>query len=365
MTMQPVERQSEGRGGRQLRKFRRRVAYAAVILAALALGATAAAHPARTPSAPAGHYTASLADGAAWIADVPDRWNGTLVLFSHGYTPGPANPPRDAPTPSSAAALLAEAYALAGSSYAQPAWALDTAADDQLGTLAAFRHQIGRPRTTIALGQSMGGLVSAELAERGAGRIDGVVNTCGLLAGGVDLNNYQLDGQYALQELLLGNHDIPLVRYSSPADGQATANALTALAGQAQATASGRARFALAAALMNVPTWASDQPQPARDDYAAQEQAQSAWIAGGLLSFVDPARYTIEQPAGGNGSWNTGVDYGELVARLADRDEVLALYRAAHLDLRADLRHLTAAAGITPDLPAVRWLDRGSNRSGL
>jgi hypothetical protein len=35
----------------------------------------------------------------------------------------------------------------------------------------------------------MGGLVSAELAERGAGRIDGAVNTCGLLAGGVDLNN--------------------------------------------------------------------------------------------------------------------------------------------------------------------------------
>jgi pimeloyl-ACP methyl ester carboxylesterase len=347
-----------------MRKFRFRATYAAVACAGLVLGATAAAHPSAGPGAPAGHYAGSLADGATWIADVPDGWNGTLVLFSHGYTPGPTNPPRDAPTPAAAAALLAEGYALAGSSYAQPAWALGTAADDQLGTLAAFRHQIGRPRTTIALGQSMGGLVSAELAERGAGRIDGVVNTCGLLAGGVDLNNYQLDGQYALQELLLGNHDIPLVRYSSPADGQATANALTALAGQAQPTASGRARFALAAALMNVPTWAVGQPQPARDDYAAQEQAQYAWIAGGLLSFIDPARYTIEQPAGGNGSWNIGVDYGDLFARLPDRDEVVALYRAAHLDLRADLRHLTAAADITPDLPAVRWLDRTSNTTG-
>ena len=160
-----------------MRKFRFRATYAAVVLAALVLGAAAAAHPTGGPGARAGHYAGSLADGASWIADVPERWNGTLVLFSHGYTPGPANPPRDAPTPDAAAALLAQGYALAGSSYAQPAWALGTAADDQLGTLAAFRHQIGRPRTTIALGQSMGGLVSAELAERGAGRIDGVVNT--------------------------------------------------------------------------------------------------------------------------------------------------------------------------------------------
>jgi hypothetical protein len=163
---------------------------------------------------------------------------------------------------------------------------------------------------------------------------------------------------------LVGHHDIPLVHYSSPADGQAAADALTALARQAQPTASGRARFALAAALMNVPTWAVGQPQPARDDYAAQEQAQYTWIAGGLLSFIDPARFTIEQPAGGNGSWNVGVDYRELFAGLPDRDEVVALYRAAHLDLRADLRHLTAAADITPDLPAVRWLDRTSNTTG-
>jgi pimeloyl-ACP methyl ester carboxylesterase len=341
----------------------RSLSIAAVVLAAVALAsAGAAAHAPAT--APPGHYAGSLPDGATWIADVPDQWNGTLVLFSHGYTPGPANPPRDAPTADAAAALLAEGYALAGSSYAQAGWALGTAADDQLGTLAAFKEQIGRPRTTIALGQSMGGLVSAQLAERAAGRVDGVVNSCGLLAGGVDLNNYQLDGQYALQELLVGNHDVPLVHYSSPADGQATANALTALAQQAQPTASGRARFALAAALMNVPTWAAGQPRPARHDYAAQEQAQYAWIAGGLLSFIDPARFTIEQSAGGNGSWNVGVDYGELFGRLPDRDEVVALYRAAHLDLRADLRHLTAAADIAPDLPAVRWLDRTSSTTG-
>jgi pimeloyl-ACP methyl ester carboxylesterase len=348
----------------QMSKLRSCAACTAVVLAALVLGATAAAHPNPGPGAPAGHYAGSLADGATWIADVPDGWNGTLVLFSHGYTPGPANPPRDAPTPDTATALLAQGYALAGSSYAQPAWALGTAADDQLGTLTAFKQQIARPRTTIALGQSMGGLVSAQLAERGGGRIDGVVNSCGLLAGGVDLNNYQLDGQYALQELLVGHHDIPLVHYSSPADGQAAADALTALARQAQPTASGRARFALAAALMNVPTWAVGQPPPAGDDYAGQEQAQYNWIAGGLLSFIDPARSTIEQAAGGNGSWNVGVDYGELFARLPDRDEVVALYRAAHLDLRADLRQLTAAADITPDLTAVRWLDRTSNTTG-
>jgi hypothetical protein len=77
---------------------------------------------------------------------VPDCWNGTLVLFSHGYAPGPATPPRDAPTPAAAAALLAEGYALAGSSYVQPGWALGTAADDQLGTLAPSGSRSVDPR---------------------------------------------------------------------------------------------------------------------------------------------------------------------------------------------------------------------------
>src|SRR5437763_1782951 len=70
-----------------------------------------AAHAAATESASAaGHLTGTLPDGATWIADVPANWNGTLLLFSHGFGPTTA---ADAPSDGSAATLLAEGYALA------------------------------------------------------------------------------------------------------------------------------------------------------------------------------------------------------------------------------------------------------------
>ncbi|GAA0523707.1 MULTISPECIES: hypothetical protein [Streptomyces] len=60
-------------------RTRLRVALAALASAALAACPWAAAHADQTATT---HLTGTLADGATWIADVPDRWNGTLLLFS-------------------------------------------------------------------------------------------------------------------------------------------------------------------------------------------------------------------------------------------------------------------------------------------
>ena len=48
----------------------------------------------------------------------------------------------------------------------------------------------------------MGGLVSALEAQNPGGLIDGALTTCGLVAGGVNLLDYQLDGEYAVSHLL-------------------------------------------------------------------------------------------------------------------------------------------------------------------
>ena len=64
----------------------------------------------------------------------------------------------------------------------------------------------------LAVGTSMGGLVSALEAQDGAGRIDGALTTCGIVAGAINLNNYQLDGEYALARLLLPGQQVQLVR---------------------------------------------------------------------------------------------------------------------------------------------------------
>ncbi|WP_230860041.1 hypothetical protein [Actinoplanes aureus] len=327
---------------------------AAILTATLAPGVAAAA-PATT------HYTGVLRDGGSWVADVPARWNGTLVLYSHGFG---ALEAIDAPNPEVQQAMLDRGYALVGSSYDPNGsiWALNSATRDQFESLAAITRIIGRPRLTLALGSSMGGLVSGQEAQIGGRLIDGAVSICGLMAGGINLNNYQLDGTYALNQMLRPDDPVKLVRYASPAEGAAAAAALSATATAARATAAGQARVALATALLNMPTWSNSQAQAPRDA-AGIATAQYEWMTG-ALPFIMPARYFIELSAGGNASWNTGVDYAALLARSPHRDTVETLYRRAGLSLRADLSSLTRHAGVRADKAAVRTLSRTSTLSG-
>jgi len=332
-------------------------------IVALTCGVTVPIASGAAAAPPVTHYTGTLDDGASWIADVPAGWNGTLVLYSHGFgTLSPA----DAPDPATAQALLDRGYALVGSSYDPNGslWALASATRDQFASLAAIEHLIGHPRLTLALGTSMGGLISAQEAQRAGRRLDGVVSTCGLLGGGVDLNNYQLDGEYAISRLLAPDQGIRLVNYASPADGAAAAAQLSAVATAARATAAGRARVALGTALLDMPTWSPQQAQPpARHDADGIAQAQFDWMVA-TLPFIMPARFFIELAAGGNASWNVGVNYAALLERSPYRDEVRALYREAGLNLRADLADLTRHASVAGDPAAVAVLARTSTVTG-
>jgi hypothetical protein len=347
------------------------LAMAAALAAAVSVPAAVTAAPAAASAAPAagGHYTGTLPDGATWIADVPAQWNGTLLLYSHGFGPLTA---ADAPDPTTAAALLARGYALAGSSYDPNGseWALDSAVGDQFGTLRAVEARVlpGAPRQVLAFGTSMGGLVSALEAQDGAGRIDGALTTCGIVAGAINLNNYQLDGEYALARLLLPGKQVQLVRFTSAAQALATATTLQTAAAQAQQTAAGRARLALAMAFINVPPWAAGQAAPPPpSDPAAQEAAQYQVEFTGAFStldFIESGRPSIDQAAGGSATWTRGVDFAAVLAHSPYRAEVAALYRAAGLSLRDDLSTLTRDADITADPGAVRSLERTSVPTG-
>jgi pimeloyl-ACP methyl ester carboxylesterase len=319
------------------------------------LGAVVGLAPPAAAAATTTAYSGTLPDGATWTAEIPADWNGTLLLYSHGYLPtfaGAPNVPRDAPDPQTAAALLAAGYGLTGSSYAAAGWALNTAPRDQLDTLAATVQAIGRrPHRVLAVGTSMGGLVTAKLAETPGTRILGAVATCGIVAGGAALNNYQLDAEFAIARLLAPSQDIRLAGYASLAEAFATTSALVTAVTQAQTTPEGRARVALAAALNHEPSWRPGQPPPA--GAAATERGQYEWLLQSL-PFTTPARFDIETAVGGNAAWNKGVDYRRLLEQSTDLDTVRAMYRAAGLDLRADLDRLTRAANITAEPAAVR-----------
>ncbi|MFJ9707159.1 alpha/beta hydrolase [Streptomyces sp. NPDC101234] len=335
-------------------RFSTLVAACATALAATLIGPATGARATTTD-----HYSGTLSDGATWIADRPAQWNGSLLLFSHGFGPTVA---ADAPSTAARQALLDAGYALVGSSYDPNGsmWALDSAERDQFAALTAFRRQVGTPTRVISVGQSMGGLVNAQIARDGAGRVDGSLGLCGLVAGGVDLDNYQLDAEYTLASFFDPADADNLVNLGSQADGAALADRLTKAVEAAQQTPTGRARIALAAAFLNQTDWAPGQQPPARDDFEGQEKQQYAWLAQGLLGFIVPARWSVEQSAGGNTSWNKGVDYAGLLHKSSHARQIKALYRDAGLDLRTDLNRLTRGADISADPAAVAHLKRTS-----
>ncbi|MGI9121125.1 MAG: hypothetical protein ACR2G7_13570 [Acidimicrobiales bacterium] len=128
---------------------------------------------------------------------------------------------------------------------------------------------------------------------------------------------------------------------------------------EAQATPAGRARLALAAAMGNIPGWhhaAADEP--ALDDFDARQRNQFAWFEHIRFLIFFWAREQVERQAGGNPSWNTDVDYRQLLSASINRDEVEALYQSAPLNLDEDLEFLVRAPRIPADPAAVAYLER-------
>jgi pimeloyl-ACP methyl ester carboxylesterase len=323
------------------------------------------------PAAPAGaavtasHVEGVLPDGSAYVFDVPANWNGTVLLYSHGYVPdGVPNPAQNAPSDAVRSALLDAGYAQIGSSYPETGWVLERALPAQLATLDLFRAQFGPPRRTIAWGTSLGGMITTGLAERYGQRFAGTLAMCGLEQGGVANFNNTLDPLFAIRTLLAPGSTTPLVRLQDQATAFAAIGALTAALDGAQATPEGRARIALAAALHNIPAWTDpSQPEPAPTDYNTAEVNQYGVLH--LTIYVGLSwREEAEEHAGGNMSWNTQVDYGRLLSRSSIRTEVEALYRQAGLSLHDDLATLAAAPRITADRSAVDYMIRNISFSG-
>jgi pimeloyl-ACP methyl ester carboxylesterase len=250
--------------------------------------------------------------------------------------------------------MLDHDYALAGSSYATTGWAIEQAIPDQLATLDAFDRAVGQhPRRTIGWGHSLGGMITAGLVQDQPGRFAGALPMCGVVGGGVGTWNEGLDTSFATK-VLLAPDSYPVVNLTDPAAALAAARTVLA---SAQQTAQGRARIALAAALTDLPGWyAPGSPEPATTDYAAQELNQYHWITGIDILFATFARADLERRAGGNVSWNVGVDYGAQLQRSVDRPEVEGLYRQAGLDLKADIDRLNASSRIPADPRAVAYL---------
>lgn len=337
---------------------RRRRRLWGVTLAVLVVGGLLGVGPA-TALAQERRTFAGFIDGAEYRVEVPERWNGTLVLYSHGYFPVVFDPPPLGLTnrPGETEAwLLDHGYAVAGSNFKGVRGATyEQAQRDQLALLDWIDDNVGRPRHTVALGSSSGGALSVMLAERNPHRFAGVASLCAPM----DLNgqwNALLDVSFAIK-ILLGSADIELVNVTNP---QRSIELLQGAVTAAMQTEAGRAKLALVAAVGNVPGWlAANAPRPAGLEEQISAQVTQLQLIH-ILSFGPAARVDLERRAGGNPSWNVGVDYSRQLARSAERDLVREAYREAgpDADLDADLDQLAAAPRIAADPRAAGWLHR-------
>jgi len=115
----------------------------------------------------------------------------------------------------------------------------------------------------------------------------------------------------------------------------------------------------LVAALSDIPGWFTPlSAEPSATDYTAQEANQYAWESQVDFYFAFFARAELEGRAGGNPSWNTGVDYRTQLEHSADAKEVKALYSSAGLNLQHDLDTLNDAPRISAKQSAVDYLSR-------
>ncbi|KOX22496.1 hypothetical protein ADK67_23815 [Saccharothrix sp. NRRL B-16348] len=299
-------------------------------------------------------------DGARYRVMVPDRWNGTLVLWSHGAYGSPPAEIALTDRPETEAYLLSRGYALGASLFRTPAgWSAEDGLRDQLRLLDWFGREVGRPRRTVSAGESIGGATSLVLAERHPGRFDGVLSLCGATAGGTAYWNSGLDVVFALSVLL--GVDVDLVKAADPEANEARlVEAIAAATGDPAA----RPRLALAAALADVPGW-FDPTRPRPTSVDEQVEWAAVWLRYVKSGAAGSARADMEEWAGGNPSWNVGVDYRQVLARSDERALVSAAYAAAGLDLAADLDRLAAAPRVAADRRAVAYLARTSLPVGL
>jgi hypothetical protein len=217
----------------------RRAAIAAALLVPLAVpGTAAAAAPACTPPTPStthpGYLVADpncditgtpftalpgatvhtgIEAGAAYRIEVPDNWNGRLVVFAHGYRGLGTTVFVD--SPDLRAHYIESGFAWAASSYATNGYDVGQGVRDSYALIDLFRTVTGKPaRQVIMSGASMGGHVTAAAIEEYPRAFAGAMPYCGVL-GDKSLFDFFLDANVTAAALTDVKIDFPL---QPPAD---------------------------------------------------------------------------------------------------------------------------------------------------
>lgn len=128
--------------------------------------------------------------GAGYRMEVPDDWNGQLLIFAHGLRgTGPELIVDDPPIRDY---LVRNGFAWAASSYRRNGYVVDEAIEDTQALRDLFVERFREPDRTYLMGGSMGGHITAAGIERYPDTYDGAMPLCGVV-GDVEFFDFFLD----------------------------------------------------------------------------------------------------------------------------------------------------------------------------
>jgi pimeloyl-ACP methyl ester carboxylesterase len=175
-------------------------------------------------------------EGGGYRIEVPDDWNGDLVMWAHGFRGFGTTLTVDMPPIRSH--IVDEGFAWAASSYSENGYVPGVGAEDTLALIEVFEREVGEPERVYLFGASMGGNVTVLSLEQQPEAYDGALALCGVVSG-VEILDFLLD--YLLVAAYVAGVDLT----EAMADPEAFAEAveeqiITALGGPGEYTEKGR-----------------------------------------------------------------------------------------------------------------------------
>ena len=117
-------------------------------------------------------------NGAKYHIEIPEKWNGGLVMFCHGYAPKASTVGHS----KQIEPFLEQGYAVAQSGYSGGGWAVEEAIRDTEALRLYFIEQHGEPKQTFISGMSMGGHLALAFIEKQPDVYSGALPLCGEVA---------------------------------------------------------------------------------------------------------------------------------------------------------------------------------------
>jgi dienelactone hydrolase len=145
--------------------------------------------------------------GAGFRAEVPGNWNGSLVVWAHGFRGTGLELTVD--NHPLRALLISLGFAWAASSYSRNDYDITSAVQSTHALVQRFNGLVGRPNRVYMTGASLGGHVTAVSIEQYPHAYDAALPICGVV-GDYELFDYFLDFNVAAQQLGTGSSQFPV-----------------------------------------------------------------------------------------------------------------------------------------------------------